>query len=175
VVARQLMFKVKVKITTSVDNTRQLTEALHELERNQVLIGIPAEKAPRTGAAAKGAPINNAALGYIHNFGMPSKNLPARPFLEPGIKNAEEEITTRMGMAAQGALAGKPDVVTAQLTSIGIVASSAVKAKIQNGPFAPLGASTLAARRRRGRTGTKPLIDTGQLLRSISFVIRPKG
>jgi hypothetical protein len=40
--------------------------------------------------------------------------------------------------------------------------------------FAPLAAATLAARRRKGRTGTKPLIDTGQLRRAITYVLRRK-
>ena len=34
---------------------------------------------------------------------------------------------------------------------------------------------TLAQRRRRGRTGEKPLIDTAQMQRSVTHVVRPKG
>jgi len=47
-----------------------------------------------------------------------------------------------------------------------------VKAKISSGPFKKLADATLAARRRRGRTGTKPLQDTDQLLNSVTYVMR---
>jgi len=116
-----------------------------------------------------------AAAGYcFHNFGMPSKNIPQRQFLEPGIKNADDAISVRMAKAGQGALDGKEEEVLNNMNAVGVIAASSVKSKITAGPFVPLGESTLAARRRRGRTGTKPLIDTGQLRNSISYVIRAK-
>jgi hypothetical protein len=34
---------------------------------------------------------------------------------------------------------------------------------------------TLERRRAKGRTGTKPLIDTGQLRNAITYVLRKKG
>lgn len=170
------MMKLTVNIKVSVDTSRLLTAAMKALEENQVLVGIPAEKAPRTSSEAKatGAKINNAALGYIHNFGSPAQNIPARQFLEPGIKDAQDGITVRMTKAAQGALDGQPDVVKNNLNAVGIIASSSVKLKINSNIPPPLGASTLAARRRRGRTGTHTLVDTGQLRNSISYVIRPR-
>lgn len=171
------MMKLTVNVRISRDNSRTLTAAMSTLEQNQVLVGIPAEKAPRTSEEAKaiGAKINNAALGYIHNFGSPAQNIPQRQFLEPGIKDANDGIVVRMIMAAQGALDGRPEQVKNNLNAVGIIASSSVNAKISSNIPPPLAASTLAARRRRGRTGTKTLVDIGQLLKSISYVIRPKG
>ena len=169
------MWHMQVKIGGK-EKMGTITKAMSTLEKNQVLVGIPAEKAPRTAAEAKksGAKINNAAIGYIHNFGMPSKNIPQRQFLEPGIKNADDAISVRMAKAGQGALDGKEEEVLNNMNAVGVIAASSVKSKITAGPFVPLGESTLAARRRRGRTGTKPLIDTGQLRNSISYVIRAK-
>jgi hypothetical protein len=166
------IFKLTTKVRTVVDNSATFLKAQKELRSSQVLVGIPAEKAPRTSEEAKGMPINNAALGYIHNYGMPSQNIPARPFLEPGIKNAGSQITNYFGKAGVAALEGNTSGVLKNLTAAGIVAASSVRAKINSGPFEPLKASTLAARHRRGRTGEKPLIDTAQLLRSISFILR---
>ena len=170
------MFHMQVKIVTSKDKLKTITAAMGTLERNQVLVGIPAQNAPRTAAEAKAqdAKINNAALGYIHNFGLPSKNIPQRQFLEPGILNASDGISVRMEKAAQGALDGDSTAVKNNLSATGIIATSSVKMKISSNIPPPLAESTLAARRRRGRTGTKTLIDTGQLRNSISFVIRPK-
>ena len=55
----------------------------------------------------------------------------------------------------------------------------AIKAKITDGPFEPLKPSTIAARKskRKSRSNAdiKPLIDTGALRNSISYVIRDEG
>lgn len=158
----------KVKMVTN--NLPALAAGLKALNENQVLVGVPAQKSPR-----KGDPINNAALAWIHNFGFPTLNIPARPFMAPGIENAKTAIRDRMERAAKGALAGNNAAVLGQLNAVGIVAASSIKTKIQQGPFVALKPSTLAARRRKGRKGTRPLIDTAQMLGSITYVIRPKG
>jgi hypothetical protein len=61
------------------------------------------------------------------------------------------------------------------LNAGGLVAQSSVKKQIvsQEG-FSPLKQGTLAARKRNGFNGTKALIRTGQLLNSISYVVREK-
>ena len=156
-----------------IDKLDDLRKSLRTLERSQVLVGVPAEKAGRDPSKQKGT-INNAALGYIHNYGSPTANIPPRPFLEPGIKDNQNSITPYLGKAAAAAISGNPLGVQKHLTSAGIKAVSGVKRKIDVGPFVPLKPGTLAARRRRGRTGTKPLLDTGQLRNAISFVIRDK-
>jgi hypothetical protein len=167
------MFNMKVTVKSAVDNSAGLLKAIRKLEKSQVLVGIPAEKAPRDPEEGQG-PINNAALGYIHNFGIPSANIPARPFMEPGIVDNKERITPYLEAAGRAALEGNAGGVQKNLTAAGIVAATGIKSKIDVGPFAPLKPSTIAARRRRGRTGIKPLIDTGQLRNSITFVVREK-
>jgi len=168
------LIKMTARLQSVVDNSEKFFKATRELEQNQVLVGIPAEKAARDSEEAGGSAINNAALGYIHNYGMPTQNIPARPFLEPGIKDADKPITDHLGKAGEAALSGNPGGVLKNLTAAGIVAASSVKAKINTGPFVPLKPATLAARRRKGRMGEKPLIDTGALRNSISFVVRKK-
>jgi len=152
------------------DNTAALKRAIAELTGTQVMVGIPATTAGRS----KGA-IDNATLGYIHENGSPAANIPARPFLRPGVRNAQAKITQQLRKAGVAALAGNSSGMVRAMTSAGLVAQSSVRAKITDGPFQALSASTLRARRRRGRTGTRPLIDTGQLRRAITFVLRKKG
>lgn len=164
------IFKLTAKVSVTSDNTAALLEAIRMLEQDQVLVGVPAAKASRQATG----PINNAALAYIHNYGSPTQNIPARPFLEPGIKAGETPITEQMQRAGEAALNGDAAEVQKRLNAAGIAATSAVKSKITQGPFAPLSQSTLAARRRRGRFGTRPLIDTGQLRNSINYVVRKR-
>ncbi len=57
----------------------------------------------------------------------------------------------------------------------GLMGQDAVRGKITSGPFVPLAPATLRARKAKGRTGEKPLIDTGQLRAAYTYVIRAKG
>lgn len=159
---------MKPGMTVVTDNTKSLTAAIRKMASTEVLVGIPAEKANRS------APINNAALGFIHNYGAPEANIPARPFMEPGIKEVEAANIAGLEKIAQAALAGDSAAVEKGFIAIGLRTASAIKRKITAGIPPKLKPSTLAARRRRGRTGTTPLIDTGQLRNAITFVIRRK-
>jgi len=63
--------------------------------------------------------------------------------------------------------------ITAALTKAGIVAQNSVKAAITKGEgFAPLADATVKARQRKGFKGTKPLIRTGQLRNSITYIVK---
>lgn len=160
---------MKIGASVLADRTTALRRAVASLVENQVLVGIPA-----TTAGRNDGPIDNATLGYIHETGSPSANIPARPFLRPGVAAAMPKITTRLRRAALAGLAGSREKVMAELNAVGIIAQSSARAKITNGPFQPLAASTLRDRRRRGFKGTKPLIVTGQLRRALTYVIRKR-
>jgi hypothetical protein len=160
---------VKSGISIRKDRLKQVLAAVKMLPGKDVLVGVPEEKNRR-----QGDPATNATLAYLHDNGVPEMNLPARPFLHPGIKSALPQIKKYMAAAGKAALEGAPQRIERNLHAAGIAATSAVKRYITSGPLAPLAPSTLAARRRRGRTGTKPLIDTGQLRQSITYVVRSK-
>lgn len=150
-----------------------LRKALGALTVHRVLVGIPTEKGlrkPEVGEAKE--PPNNAQIGYWMEFGVPESNIPARPFLNPGIANVQPQINARFEKCARDALGDGDPSVDATLNIVGLIAQNAIRAKITDGPFIPLHPATLAARRHRGRTGEKPLIDTGQLRASITYVIR---
>jgi phage gpG-like protein len=166
------MLKPKWTIITKTDATAQVAVGMNLLKGQEVLVGVPAEKAPRDAAEARGMEITNAALAYIHNYGSPAANIPARPFMEPGIEEAKPEIGDGFQKAGVAALEGKSDVMMKSLHGIGIRASTSVRNKINEGIPPPLAASTIAARKRRGRTGTKPLVDTGAMRNSITYVVR---
>jgi len=152
------------------DQTRNALKALESLNKSRVLIGIPSEENNRE----DGEPIGNAQLGYIQENGSPARNIPARPFLVPGVAKAETDCANILGKYAKVAFKD-PKAIEKGLTAAGILAVNSVKATIKSGEgFAPLAPSTLAARRRAGFSGTKPLIRTGQLLNSINFVVREK-
>lgn len=163
-------------VTIKTDITDQVLKALRSLTRNQCLIGVPAANAdrdPEPGEPKQSA--SNALIGYIMETGSPAQNIPARPFLVPGVESVEPEIARRYQAGALAVLDGRATDLDPTHSAVGLIAVAAVQAKIADGPFVPLAPRTLAARQAKGRTGEKPLIDTGQLRRAQNFVIRRKG
>ncbi|ACB23988.1 hypothetical protein [Methylobacterium radiotolerans] len=141
---------------------------MRELEK-RVVIGIPGDSMH---PAEKGeVPISNAALGYLFEHGQPEKNLPARAHLVPGVERIAEEAAARLKAAAAKALTGDLDAPEKALHAIGLLGVSAVQQEITDRAFAPLAERTIKGRLRRGRTGTKPLIDTGAYRRSFQYAI----
>lgn len=159
---------MKSGLHTLVDNVAKVTAGIEKLASQRVMVGVPAEK----GSRQDSEPINNAALAYIHENGAPEVNIPARPFLKPGIDAKKAEITAGLEKVGKAALEGDAARVDRGFHVVGLIGQNAVRAKINEGPFTPLAEDTLEARRARGRTGDKPLIDTGQLRNSLTYVIR---
>lgn len=161
-----------LKITK--DRVPEIMAALKSLVKDRVLVGIPSEKAFRTPDADDPHPdINNAEIGYLSEFGAPEINLPARPHLVPGIKSAMPKIEKVYRDAAIKVMDGDTQAVGRAETQVGFIATSAVKTLITDVLSPPLSERTLEERRRRGRTGETPLLDTGQYRNNIDFVVRP--
>lgn len=175
------------------DNMRAFAEAIEEMTAQSVLAGFPADETPREDEDGNPTPITNAALGYIHNTGVPELNIPARPFMVEGIENKRVEITNGLEKTAVSALDGDRDATQAGLHSVGTVARDAIKNKIVDGPFAPLAESTLRARSRMGgeigkaahfeldsraegnepnADNARPLNATGQMRNAVNYVLR---
>lgn len=130
----------------------------------EVLIGIPMSTTERPDGE-----ITNAELGYIHEYGAPEANIPARPFLIPGVESVKGKALELMKKAIIADLENKPKLRDKILNQIGLMCAAAVKDKIDTGPFTPLAPSTVRARKDKT---AQPLIDTGNLQNSITYVIR---
>ena len=68
----------RVRVTR--DRVSEVLSAVTKLVGREVLVGIPEDNTERV----NGDEATNAQLGYVHEFGSPAKNIPARPFLIPG-------------------------------------------------------------------------------------------
>lgn len=169
--------EVKVKSSDAV------LKALAKLKKTEVLVGIPADSEPR-----EDTPLTNATLGFIHENGSPASGIPARPFLVPGVAHGRPEIREHLEAAVKAAYRGKARESSAELERAGSVAESAVKREITTADFAPLKASTIARRNASRNTtskrsnedvrsdefgqGIRPLINTGQLRNSITYIVK---
>lgn len=107
---------------------------------------------------------------YLQTYGSPLYQIPPRPIIEPAIeaKDNREAITRNFKMAAQASLDGKPGVAMTYLRLAGLEAQNRVRAWFTDprNNWPPNAPSTI---KRKG--SDRPLIDTGQLRRSITYVV----
>lgn len=162
-------------LTITKDRVGAVLKAVKSLTRTQVLVGVPASTSGRTPEEGEPEGITNAAIGYMAEFGSPARNIPERPHLVEGVRSVQDRVTVHFKKSAQAAIDGNAAGVAAGKEAAGLIATAAVQRKITEGPFTPLAASTITKRQAKGRTGTKPLIDTGQYRRAITYVVRNKG
>ncbi len=162
--------KAQLRRVMVKDNLPKVMAAVKTLTAKQVLVGFPADTTMRAGDGSA----TNAMIAYVHDKGSPARNIPQREFMRTGLLAGQAKIEKHLAGGARAALAGDLEAVEKSFEAVGMVATNAIKAKLRSGPFAPLSEKTLAARRRRGRTGDKPLNDTGQLTRAVTFVTRAR-
>lgn len=156
--------KTGVTIKDHVEELVRLEAGFRFLKNTDVLVGIPQEKNEDHGG------ITNAELLFIHTNGAPSKNIPARPTIQPAIqepatrKRLQELLKRGLTLALTGNTMGAEKVYR----QAGQIGMNAAKAKFGAvGP--PLKPATVA---RKGSSAT--LIDNGDLRDAITFVVRKK-
>ena len=179
----------------TADNVAELRLMMKILAEREVLVGFPEETTTRDDDDSD-PDITNAGLGYIHDNGAPEQNIPARPFMIPGMTNAIPQATQALVNVARNVLTKRsPEQVEMGLTRVGLAVQYALRSKINEGIPPPLSERTLRERASRGTKGrkgankelqrrmageqpstqfAKPLIDTGQLRNAINFVIRDR-
>jgi hypothetical protein len=179
----------EITITTQVGTEANLRKSLASLQKKMVYVGVPATTAEErlrnlindaskaTGKRKKRVmevaalnTINNAQLVYIHTNGSPLKKIPPRPIIEPAIKEPQnlDLITSELSLAADASLQGKNEEVTKYLNRAGLLAQGIVRGWFTDprNHWAPNSPETI---RRKG--SERPLIDTAELRKSITYVI----
>lgn len=155
-----------VTVTRRGQGAAGVRAGLNAVKRLEVLVGIPQAKNSRPRDK-----IGNAALMYIHTHGSPLQNIPARPVIEPAIAATgnREVIAGELKEAAKETLEQHPQLAVQHLKAAGTAGSNASKAWFTDprNNWAPNSPETI---RRKG--SNRPLIDTGALRRSITWVIR---
>ena len=195
---------VTVEVTeTGEGDLKRILEALKKLFEDELLVGVSADtagsgrgedinnaelafihtngvraagmKAETDKAVEEGTPYPLALQAYIKEHGSPAYRVPPRPFLEPGIEKHLDMVESGMKAALQDVLDGGDG--RAQRERLGATMAAQVQKYFQedNG-WPPLSPKTIA-RRKKGPDGTPsdlPLVDSGALRQSITYVIRKK-
>lgn len=152
-------------LETLHDGLPDMLRRMAAVAQRDVLVGIPAGEQRDDGPT-------NAEIGYQNEFGSPANNIPARPHLIPGVAAVQDKAVARLTQAASAAATGRMSDAERHLHAAGLIAQNSVRRTLTTAAYRPLSERTLAERRARGRTGTKPLIDTGQYRNSITYVVR---
>ncbi|MEQ4653190.1 hypothetical protein AB7092_08780 [Providencia rettgeri] len=121
-----------------------------------------------------GTPI--AYVAAIQELGYPEGGIPPRPFLRPTMKNKKTEYGQLIFRVAKAAANGNI-TVNDGLTQVGAKAASDMKLAIKAVTTPVLDDATVKARARRhskGKSTNKPLVDTGQMLNAVTFVVEDK-
>jgi hypothetical protein len=163
------LIRASAKVVKTVDKIGATSAAIRKIADRAVMVGIPSTRAGRE--SKPGELINNAAIGYIHEMGSPARNIPARPWLLPGVRRGLPRIVPILREVARRALTD-PASIDRGLNAAGLMAMNEVRDYLTTAHFAPLAEATLAARRRRGVIRDRPLLDTLQMLHAVDYVIR---
>ena len=114
--------------------------------------------------------IDGVAIYMYANFNeYGGGNTPSRPFFRTALNNnrkyIKEQLKELLGKVATGKITGE-----VALKSIGLEVQGLIQDSIKNGNWEKNADSTIAAKKGKGQ----PLIDTGSMLRAVSFEIRRK-
>jgi len=142
----------------------KLKKELAELEKLQVRVGFQ-----RGDTNDEGVDLVDIAVWNELGTERDGKvHIPSRPFLRQSVENNEEKIKA----FAQKQLKGLGDTTTAKqvLQRLGIFQKGLVQETINNGDFIKNAPATVARKK-----SAQPLVNTGQLIQSVNFVIEPQG
>lgn len=189
---------LKSGVTISVDKLNDMSKAVAWLGTKEVMVGIPEEKTDRDDGPGDAT---NSIIAYAHEFGVPEHNLPARPFLEPGIQNTEADWLKSFDAAARKAFEGNIPGAETSLMRAGEKAANGAKAVIRAQDFVELSRRTIEERLAKIVRGHKQgaqrvakyraitnlleaaaweaanikiLQDTNQMFRAITYVVRDR-
>ena len=165
------MAQPNVRVTSSGDGLERMRQAFKELSKMEVLVGVTQEKATRPGE-----PVTNAELMFIHTKGSPINHIPARPVIEPALEDDKQTITELLGEAVKATLEGNEELAKQKLEAAGLEGQGASQDWFDNpkNNWPPNSPAVQEAKRKKGSTNPKPLIDTGELRKSITYVVRRK-
>jgi hypothetical protein len=103
---------------------------------------------------------------YLHTHGSPLWQSPPRPVIEPAIENGKEAIAKQLKKVVSTALDGQDPTV--EMQKAGMLGQNIVRDWFTNpsNGWAPNSPATIEAKK-----SDKPLIDSGDLRKSITYVI----
>lgn len=166
-----------VSISHTVRGSKSFEKALKEAARTAMYVGIASGSKGDKRSDESG--ISNSQLGFVHEFGSPAANIPARPFLVPGVKSVMGDVKAQMADATRALLKKDGDGFQSTLERCALSTADAVREYVMQNQasFVPLSGKTLKSREKKiAKVGGTPdkitiLMDTNSLLRAVDGVV----
>lgn len=150
---------------TGVARLANKLEAIRTFEQYELAVGILSDG--KAGDDHGG--ITVLFIASIHEFGAPDAGIPARSFVRGYVDENGPKIRAVQAKLSRMALDGKISVPNA-LNQLGAFVAGGMQQRIADGIMPPLSPVTIEA-----KGSSTPLIDTGQLRSSITWLVRRKG
>ena len=140
----------------------KIEKELDYLKKHTVWVGFVGSEADKK--------VDGVAIYMYANFNeYGTNNIPSRPFFRTALNNnrkyIKEQLKELLGKFATGKMTGEK-----ALKSIGLEVQGLIQDSIKNGNWESNAPGTIRAKNGMGQ----PLIDTGSMLRAVSFEIRRK-
>ena len=140
----------------------KIEKELDYLRKHTVWVGFVGGEADKK--------VDGVAIYMYANFNeYGTSNIPSRPFFRTALNNnrkyIKEQLKELLGKVATGKITGE-----LALKSIGLEVQGLIQDSIKNGNWEPNSARTIRKKEFKGQ----PLIETGSMLRAVSFEIRRK-
>jgi len=110
-----------------------------------------------------------AYVAAIQEFGAPAVGIPARPFMQPTVKEKKDTWVKTIEKSLPKVVLGKMSAFDV-LDLVGIQAAADIQTKISSIYSPPNAPATI-----RAKGSTKPLIDTGLMLASVQNAVNKTG
>ena len=154
-----------MKITQDNSGSEALEKLADQIKKSKLEVGFF-----ESAIYPDGTPV--AYVAAIQEFGNPAGNNPSRPFFRNAISQNDgwKDLANK---AMNAVIEGRMELNQA-LNQMGLVIGSNVQDSINDGSYEALKQSTLDARQSRKRTegvASKPLIDTAQMLQSVTYAV----
>lgn len=154
-----------MKITQDSSGSKALEKLADQIKSSKLEVGFF-----ETAKYPDGTPV--AYVAAIQEFGNPAGNNPSRPFFRNAI--SQNDGWRPLATKAMSAVVGGRMELNQALNQMGLKMAADVKDSINDGSYEALKQSTLDARQSRKRTkgvASKPLIDTAQMLQSVTYAV----
>lgn len=128
--------------------------------------GLGVKAGVQEGSNRVGDELSNAELAIVHEYG--TSNIPARPFIGPTANKKQESWYKLLGALTKKLDFTNPNIddIRDALDAVGMRMAADIKQTVRDGLSPPLKPATIA---RKG--SSKPLIDSGQLVNSITHKV----
>lgn len=164
---------------------KKIKKEVEKFKRSYVAVGVLS----KAGSYSKGEKANLADVATWNEFGVPSRNIPARPFMAQTFDRSKDQVRAMIEGAFKEITEGR-GTANGALKKIGVYYVGQVKETFVKGEFVENSAYTKAKKEGKNKANKKklkkvtnekfkagvkssrPLIDTGRLRNSIDHEVK---